>query len=686
MAGLTLVVTLVVVCVAIGVTATVAPRVELLGVRAPDALTAYGLPAVKGIFDLAAALTIGWLLAAALFVPPERTGAFTVGGFRAARAASLSAAVWTAAGLALVPLTVADASGQSLLDVLGSSNQILGGVGALESARAPLFAALGAVCVAILARVTLRPGGAVLLLLLAIAAVIPIAVGGHAAQSGDHDLASDSMIYHLIGVSVWVGGLVALIGLARQRVDHLPIIARRYSTTALIGFIAVMLSGVVNAWIRFSAWQDLFGTDYGRLVLAKTALLVVLGVFGFLHRRKTLPAVVTGARRPLVRLAVVESVVMAVTLGIAVALGRTASPPPSGVVPSNLEETIGFDLPGPPTIGNLLFAWRFDLIFGTAALLAVGLYLYGVRRLRQREIGWPVGRTVAWCLGWLSILLATSSGFGRYGIAQFSIHMIDHMVLGMIAPILLVLGGPVTLALRALPASRKPAPPGMRELIVRALHSPVTKSITHPLVVFALFIVSFFAVYFTSIFGDLMQSHLGHLVMELHFLLVGYLYYWVIIGIDPSPRRLPPILKLGLLLAALPFHAFFGLTMMNDRTAMAADYYRGLNLPWVGDLVSDQKLGGAIAWGATEVPIIIVVIALMAQWSAGDAREATRTDRATNTRAEADLDAYNAMLAEMAFQDVDRAQAARNRARSAGSGPATRPSDSRADSDLGPPG
>lgn len=686
MAGLTLAITLVVVCVAIGVTAAVAPRVELLGVLAPDALTTYGLPAVKGIFDLAAALTIGWLLAAALFVPPERSGAFTVGGFRAARAASLCGAVWTAAGLALVPLIVSDASGRSLLDVLGSSQQILGGVGALESARAPLFAALGAVFVAILARVSLRPGGAVMLLLVAIVSVIPVATAGHAAQAGDHDLASDSMIYHLIGVSVWVGGLVALIGLARQRVEHLPIIARRYSTTALIGFVAVTLSGVVNAWIRFSAWDDLFVTDYGRLVLAKTALLVVLGVFGFLHRRRTLPAVATGSRRPLIRLAVVESALMAATMGVAVALGRTASPPPSGVVPSNLEETIGFDLPGPPTIGNLLFAWRFDLVFGIAALLAVGLYLYGVRRLKQREIAWPVGRTVTWCLGWLSILLATSSGFGRYGIAQFSIHMIDHMVLGMIAPILLVLGGPVTLALRVLPASRKPAPPGMRELIVRALHSPVTKAMTHPLVVFALFIVSFFAVYFTPVFGDLMESHLGHLVMELHFLLVGYLYYWVIIGVDPAPRRLPPILKLGLLLAALPFHAFFGLAMMNNRTPLAADYYRGLALPWVGDLVSDQKLGGAIAWGATEVPIIIVVIALMAQWSAGDAREATRTDRATNTRAEADLDAYNAMLAEMAFQDVERDQAARNRSRTTATGSAAGSSDSRADRDPGPPG
>ena len=138
------------------------------------------------------------------------------------------------------------------------------------------------------------------------------------------------------------------------------------------------------------------------------------------------------------------------------------------------------------------------------------------------------------------VLLATSSGLGRYAIAQFSIHMIAHMTLGMVAPILLVLGGPVTLALRVLPAARPGQVPGLREAVAGGLHSRPARFITHPLVVFPLFVGSFYAIYFTSLFEVMITSHVGHLVMNVHFLIVGYLYYWVIIGVDPSPRRVQP--------------------------------------------------------------------------------------------------------------------------------------------------
>ena len=175
--------------------------------------------------------------------------------------------------------------------------------------------------------------------------------------------------------------------------------------------------------------------------------------------------------------------------------------------------------------------------------------------------------------------------------------------------------------------------------------------ITHPLVVLPLFIGSFAAVYFTGLFAVLVASHLGHLVMNVHFLLVGYLYYWVVIGIDPTPRRLPWLAKLGILLAPLPFHAFFGIAMMSSRTPMAADYYQTLALPWVPDLVADQKVGGAFAWAATEAPIVIVIIALVAQWARSDERDARRSDRRGDTRADDELAAYNRMLTSLADRD-----------------------------------
>jgi cytochrome c oxidase assembly factor CtaG len=125
----------------------------------------------------------------------------------------------------------------------------------------------------------------------------------------------------------------------------------------------------------------------------------------------------------------------------------------------------------------------------------------------------------------------------------------------------------------------------------------------------------------------------------------------VIIGVDPAPRQTQPMIKLAMLLGALPFHAFFGLALMNSHTAMAADYYNGLGLPWVTDLIGEQRLGGAIAWGATELPIIIVMIALLGQWASSDEREARRSDRVGDRKVDDELDAYNRMLAGLAERD-----------------------------------
>lgn len=642
-------------CVAAAIAAIVPARNAVLGIPDAGAFTELALPAVKSLFDLSAAVTVGWLLAAAVLVPPQRSGIFDVGGYRAMRAVGPAALVWMASGIALIPLTLSDAVGKPVSSVVGADT-VITGLQVLESARAPLMAAIAAALIGVISRAVLRPSGAALLLLGALAALVPQAAAGHASQLGDHDLGSDTMIVHLVGISVWVGGLVAFLGLARQRVDHLNVVAHRYSQTALVAYIAVALSGLGNAWVRFASFSDLWLTAYGRLVLVKAGLLVLLGLFGYVQRRKTLPLLESGSRWPLIRLATVEILVMAATFGVAAALSRTASPPPSGAAPDPITLVLGFPLSGEPTFWRLLTDWRFDLIFGTASILAVVLYLAAVRRLSRRGVRWPPGRTWAWCLGWLMVLLATSSGLGRYAEAQFSIHMIAHMTIGMVAPILLVLGGPVTLALRVLKPAGRAGVPGLREAILRAVHSPITKFLTHPLIVLALFIFSFYAVYFTSLFEPLATTHVGHLVMNAHFLLVGYLYYWVIIGIDPAPRRLPPLVKLGLLLAALPFHAFFGLALMNSHTALGADFYGQLGLPWVTSLITDERTGGAIAWGATELPIIIVVIALMSQWARSDEREGRRSDRQGNARSDDELDSYNAMLAELAFRDLDAGQ------------------------------
>jgi putative copper resistance protein D len=250
------------------------------------------------------------------------------------------------------------------------------------------------------------------------------------------------------------------------------------------------------------------------------------------------------------------------------------------------------------------------------------------------------------------LLFVTSSGVGRYMPAMFSMHMVAHMGLSMLVPILLVLGAPVSLALRALPAAGRDDPPGMREWILAALHSRLSRLLTNPVVATVLFVAGFYGLYLSSLFDTTVSSHAGHMAMNLHFLISGYLFYWVVIGVDPTPRPIPPLAKVGVVFASLPLHAFFGVELMGTRTVLGAAYYRSLGLPWHTDLLGDQRLGGGIAWAAGELPLVIVMIALLVQWARSDERTARRLDRAAERNDDAELTAYNAMLAELARRET----------------------------------
>ncbi|HZE18312.1 MAG TPA: bifunctional copper resistance protein CopD/cytochrome c oxidase assembly protein, partial [Mycobacterium sp.] len=418
-------------------------------------------------------------------------------------------------------------------------------------------------------------------------------------------------------------------------------------------FAAMALSGVVNALVRVSP-PDLLTTGYGRLVIAKLVALCLLGGIGWRQRRGAVIALRTDSKTGgvLARLGLIEAAVFGLTFGIAVGLGRTPAPPPPVLRPNIPEVAIGYDFAGPPTLARVLFDWRFDLIFGTAAVVFAGLYLAAVLRLRRRGDSWPRGRTLSWLLGCLVLLVTTSSGVGRYTPAMFSMHMAAHMLLSMLAPILLVLGAPVTLALRALPTAGRDDPPGMREWLLAALHSRLSRVLTHPIVATVLFISGFYGLYLSGIFDAAAGSHAGHVAMNAHFLLSGYLFYWVVIGVDPTPRPISPLAKVAVVFASLPLHAFFGVLLMSMRNVLGEKFYRSLSLSWHTDLPGDQRLGGGIAWAAGEIPLVIVMIALLVQWSRSDQRAARRFDRAAERDDDAELAAYNAMLAELARRNA----------------------------------
>jgi cytochrome c oxidase assembly factor CtaG len=125
----------------------------------------------------------------------------------------------------------------------------------------------------------------------------------------------------------------------------------------------------------------------------------------------------------------------------------------------------------------------------------------------------------------------------------------------------------------------------------------------------------------------------------------------VVIGIDPTPRPIPPVAKLGMVCASLALHAIFGVVMMSTNTVLGAAFYRSLHLSWHTDLLADQRLGGAMAWAGGEIPLGVVIIALLIQWRRSDQRTAKRLDRAADRGEDSELAAYNAMLAELSRRD-----------------------------------
>jgi putative copper resistance protein D len=650
-AGLVGVGGMIAVLVAAGLTALSGARPAVaLGLPDPGTLTVVGLPAMRAVSEICMVLTIGAVLLAAFLVAPQRSGYLDVAGYRALRAASWTAAGWTVAAALMVPLSMADALGRPVDQLLDPAT-VLDLLPRLEPATTWAVTALVAVVVLVGCRTVLTWGWTVVLLGIALLGPLPVMFTGHSSTGGSHDVASDSLVLHVLAASVWVGGLVAVLLLAAARgPDRLPALATavpRYSRLALVCWLVVATTGVINALVRIPI-DALVGSTYGTLVLVKAGALLGLGLMGALHRRSSVAAAARGEPSALMRLGGIEVLLMLATIGLAVALGRTAPPDTGSGPPSRVEVVIGYDLAGPPTFARLALDWRFDLIFGTAALVLAAAYLLGVRRLRRRGDRWVTGRTVAWLAGCAALLVATSSGIGRYGPAMFSVHMGQHMILGMLVPILLVLGAPVTLALRALPVGGRTGPPGPREWLLAAVHSPVARLLTHPLVSLALFVGSYYALYFSGIFPAALPEHWAHKLMNLHFILTGAVFFWPIVGVDPAPRRLPPAARMGLVFASVPFHAFFGVAVMSGNTALGGDFYRSLALPWVPDVLADQRLGGGLAWAAGEIPLLIVVIALLIQWSRQDERSARRADRQADIHGDADLDAYNAMLRRLA--------------------------------------
>jgi len=277
------------------------------------------------------------------------------------------------------------------------------------------------------------------------------------------------------------------------------------------------------------------------------------------------------------------------------------------------------------TLGRVFSEWSLEPIPFVMTVWAAGLYLLGVRTLRRRGDRWPVGRTLSFVVvGMGSFYLATASGLGAYDLTLLSVHMVQHMVLSMLVPLALALGAPVTLALRTLPA--RP-----RGWLLAVLHSRVARVLSFPPLTLALYVISPWALYFSGWYDASLHSTYVHEMMHLHLVLVGALFFWPLMGIDPVPGRVGYPARMLLVVLTLPFHAFLGVAIMSQDNLIGHDWYPSLHHgpmgSWLPDPHADQHLAGGILWGSGDLIGLVFFGVLFAQWVRSSMREAAREDR-----------------------------------------------------------
>ncbi len=614
----------------------------------PGVVVRFGLPIAQLLFNIGAAGTLGALVLAFFALDPAEAEFNATLDFAAGAAAfwTISAGVTgflTFLNVFSKPVTFDD----SFTNLLGQYlTNISIGQAALVSTLVPAIVTV--LCFAVRNHTALF-----FVTVFAAVGLVPMALQGHTAGAAGHDQAVSSFGLHVVFAAVWLGGLLVLVATRRTLVGgRIGPVLSRYSTIALMSFVIVAASGIVNASLRVGTLENL-KTPYGILVIIKVVALGALGIFGVVQRRFLIGRMQqkeNGGRAYFWWFISAELAFMGLASGVAAALARTATPIKQELV-FTTPALILTGEPLPPELTALRYftEWKFDILWMVIVGFLAFFYLAGVWRLYRRGDKWPILRTVSFLAGLALLFYITNGGVNVYEKYLFSAHMLSHMMLGMGIPVLLVPGAPVTLALRAI-RKRTDGSRGMREWILLAVHSRLAGFFARPIVAAAFFVVSLWGFYYSPLFRWAAEDHIGHTFMIVHFLLSGYLLVLSLIGIDPMPYKAPYPMRLLVLLGTMAFHAFFGLTLMMGTSLLASDWYGAMGRTWGDSAIADQQAGGGIAWSIGEIPTLVLAVAVVIMWARSDSVLARRLDRKADRDGDADLTEYNEMLAEMQNQ------------------------------------
>ena len=570
------------------VVGTLGPDLAVLfGYQTLGAQAQVGLPVARVLAVGAAATALAGLLTAVVLAPGDPRGTLSRAGYAALQAVRPACLVLFLAALAAAVLTVAETVGIRPALLLADPPTLLA---ALVTAPAVgwAVAAVVAAFVGVLVGVVLTWRGAAGLLLLLLAAVaVPAATSAPNSERA-HDWHGDALTVHAVAATLWLASTLAAATLSSD-----PAVLRRHDRIALGCSVVLALSGLVPAALDLglSGWTSGYG-----LLVAASAVLLVAALVAVRGRQRSWSA------RRLLR---TELALLTAATAAGVALTRLVPPSSEDVGTDRLVFLLGYALPPRMGLAELFGWWRIDLIFAPAALVAVAWYVVAVRRLRRAGGTWPAARTLAWAAGCLTVLVATSSGIGAYATAVFSAHLLGHALLSTVAPLLLVLGHPLTLA-RGTPALDA-------TLDVIADAAPL-RALNRPVVAWAAAAVAVFGLYATGLFAAVVREHWAHPAMDALALATGLALFRVLLGTQARPA----FVRLALLFAVMMLHAAFAVWVLVQPEPVGGPFYAALALPFVPDLLAAQRQGAVVAWVVSDLAMVLAASVVARSWLSGD--------------------------------------------------------------------
>jgi len=282
-----------------------------------------------------------------------------------------------------------------------------------------------------------------------------------------------------------------------------------------------------------------------------------------------------------------------------------------------------------PTLARLLTTWSLDPLPWIAVLIAAGGYLLAVRRVNGAHPRVPVPRwrIAAWLAGLAVILLALVSAIDVYADDLLSVHMVQHLLLTMVAPPLLAVGASITLLLRvARPSAR-------RRFVLPVLHSRIIRVVSSPVFAWLFFTGVLFVAHFSPLYDAALEDPVVHIGEHVLFITAGLLFWWPIVAADPSPWRLGYGSRLAYVGFQMPVGAAIGLAIYFASSVLYA-HYATTQRGWGPDPLTDQQIGGIVMWGAGDFVLLAVIPLVVWAWMRADARRSLRLDaRAAARRA-----------------------------------------------------